>query len=180
MEKVWQLYLEAIEVIEKKCQNKCYHLGYNVIQECIDYIKDRLINNDFKDLKRYNPNHKSGAKPTTYLHTLIRDRLIDFFNSAKKRREFSAKDSISNGSYKDEEAIDYETIELIKDIIQELSFEEQVYIQYKYYDGLSHEEIGRVFNKTRKQVDKKIENIKIKLKRKLKKIGLDLKDLVWN
>jgi len=112
------------------------------------------------------------------LHTLIRDRLIDFFNSAKKRREFSAKDSINNSSYKDEESIDYETIELIKDIIQELSFEEQVYIQYKYYDGLSHEEIGRVFNKTRKQVDKKIENIKIKLKRKLKKIGLDLKDLV--
>ncbi len=100
MKKVWELYAIAITIIEKLCRNKCSHLSIiDVIEECQDYIKKRLEKDSFQALKNYDPT--KGAKESTYLHTLIASRLIDFFNSSKKKREINSESSISNRIYEE-------------------------------------------------------------------------------
>ena len=177
MQKVWELYKIAVGIIEKLCQNKCSHLTIvDIVEECQDYIKGRLINNEFKELENYDPNHKSRATADTYLHTLIGSRLIDFFNSAKHQRELSSESSISNSYTTDNQAEDYS--EILDEVIDELSYEEQTHIQYRYHDELSYKEIGAIFGITQKQAMKKMENIKIKLRKKLEKADYKLEDIL--
>ena len=174
MQKVWELYAIAVTIIEKLCTNKCRHLSFDVIDECSDYIKRRLENNEFQALKNYDPT--KGAKESSYLHMLISSRIIDFFNSAKKEREISSEDSISNSYTLEDEVNDYS--EVLESILDTLNFEEQTYIKYRYTDELSHKEIGSIFGITHKQASKKLENIIKKLKRKLKKTDYRLEDIL--
>jgi len=176
MQKVWELYAIAIKIIEKLCTNKCIHLSFDVIQDCQDYIKRRLENNEFQALKNYDPNNAKGAKESTYLHMLISSRLIDFFNSSKKEREISSEDSISNSYTVEDEVNDYD--EILEPILETLTYEEQTYLQYRYNDELSYKQIGDIFGITHKQASKKVENIHLKLKRKLEKTGLTLEDIL--
>ena len=177
MQKVWELYAIAVSIIEKLCYNKCSHLTIvDVIEECQDYIKGRLENNEFQALKNYDAHHEKGAKAESYLYMLISSRLIDFFNSAKHQRELSSEASISNSYTTDSEPNDYN--EILDDVIEELTYEEQTYIQYRYTDELSYKEIGAIFNLTYKQVAKKVENIQIKLRKKLEKKNHTLEDIL--
>ena len=174
MQKVWELYAIATTIINKLCQNKCYHLGSSIVEECYDYIRMRLENNEFQALKNYDPT--KGAKESTYLYTLIGSRLIDFMNSAKHQRELSSEDSIRNSYTTEDEPNDYDKI--LNNVIETLTFEEQTYLQYRYNDELSYKEIGAIFNITHKQASKKVENIQIKLKHKLKKENYTLEDIL--
>ncbi len=174
MQKVWELYAIAVPIIKKLCTNKCRHLSFDVIDECQDYIKRRLENNEFQALKNYDPT--KGAKESSYLHMLISSRIIDFFNSAKKEREISSEDSISNSYTLEDEVNDYS--EILENLMESLTFEEQTYLQYFYNDELSYKEIGQIFGITHKQASKKVENIQIKLKRKVKKIDYRLEDIL--
>ena len=175
MQKVWELYALAVTIIKKLCTNKCSHLTIiDIVEECQDYIKRRLENNDFQALKNYDPT--KGAKETTYLHTLISSRLIDFFNSAKKEREISSEDSIRNSYTIEDEVNDYS--EILENVIKTLTYEEQTYIKYRYSDELSYKEIGNIFGITDKQASKKVENIQKKLRRKLEKLGFSLEDIL--
>ncbi len=175
MQKVWELYALAVTIIKKLCTNKCSHLTIiDIVEECQDYIKRRLENNDFQALKNYDPT--KGAKETTYLHTLISSRLIDFFNSAKKEREISSEDSIRNSYTIEDEVNDYS--EILENVIKTLTYKEQTYIKYRYSDELSYKEIGNIFGITDKQASKKLENIQKKLKRKLEKLGFSLEDIL--
>jgi RNA polymerase sigma factor (sigma-70 family) len=176
MQKVWELYAIAVTIIEKLCKNKCQHLSFDVIDECNDYIKRRLENNEFQALKNYDPKHSKQAKASSYLHMLISSRLIDFFNSAKYQREFSSEDSINNSYHIEDEANDYSDI--LENVIDLLSFEEQTYIQYRYNDELSYKQIGDIFGITHKQASKKVENIQIKLRKKLEKTNYTLEDIL--
>ena len=175
MQKVWELYALAVTIIKKLCTNKCSHLTIiDIVEECQDYIKRRLENNDFQALKNYDPT--KGAKETTYLHTLISSRLIDFFNSAKKEREISSEDSIRNSYTIEDEVNDYS--EILENVIKTLTYEEQTYIKYRYNDELSYKEIGNIFGITDKQASKKVENIQKKLRRKLEKLDYSLEDIL--
>jgi RNA polymerase sigma factor (sigma-70 family) len=175
MQKVWELYTIAITIIEKLCHNKCSHLKIiDIVQECEDYIKGRLENNSFQTLKNYDPNR--GAKESTYLYMVISRRIIDFFNSAKYQRELSVMDSIREVESTQTEQNDYN--EILDEVIKELSFEEQTYLKYRYKDELSYKEIADIFDKTNKQVAKKVENIQIKLRKKLKKRNYTLEDIL--
>ena len=177
MKRVWKLYEIAVEIIKKLCENKCSHLTIvDIVEECQDYIKTRLINNEFQELKNYNPNHQKKATEETYLHTLIASRLIDFFNSSKHQRELSSESSISNRYTTENEPTDYN--EILEDVVESLSYEEQTYIQYRYKEELSYKEIGAIFGITHKQASKKVENIQIKLRKKLEKENYTLKDIL--
>ena len=175
MQKVWELYAIAVTISEKLCTNKCRKLTIlDVIEECQDYIKRRLENNDFQALKNYDPS--KGAKESTYLHMLISSRLIDFFNSAKKEREISSEDSISNSYTLEDEVNDYN--EILETVVEELTYEEKTYLQYRYNDELSYKQIGDIFGITHKQASKKVANIQIKLRRKLEKMNYTLEDIL--
>jgi len=174
MQKVWELYAIAIKIIEKLCTNKCQHISFDLIEECQDYIKRRLENNEFQALKNYDPT--KGAKESSYLHMLISSRIIDFFNSAKKEREISSEDSISNSYTLDDEVNDYDKI--LETLLETLSSEEQTYLKYFYIDELSYKEIGNIFRITHKQASKKLENIRKKLKRKVAKSNYRLEDII--
>ncbi len=174
MQKVWKLYAIAIEIMEKLCTNKCQHISFDLIEECQDYIKQRLEKSDFQALKNYDPT--KGAKESSYLHMLISSRIIDFFNSAKKNREISSEISISNSYTLEDEVDDYS--EVLETLLETLSYEEQTYLQYRYNDELSYKEIGNIFGITHKQASKKVENIQIKLKRKLAKSDYSLEDIL--
>jgi len=177
VQKVWELYAIAVTIIEKLCRNKCIHLSItDIIEECQDYIKRRLENNEFQALKNYDPTR--GASEDTYLYMVISRRIIDFFNSAKKDRELSSEDSIRSSSYQEAEPLEGDVSEIVEEIVETLTFEEQTYIKYRHTDELSYQEIGDIFGMTAKQAAKKIENIQIKLKRKLKKMGLTLEDII--
>jgi RNA polymerase sigma factor (sigma-70 family) len=176
MQKVWELYAISVKIIEKLCTNKCYHLGFDMVEDCNDYIKRRLEKNEFQALKNYDPNHEKKAKAESYLYLLISSRLIDFFNSSKHQRELSLGDSIREVESIEAESNDYN--EILERVIGELTYQEQTYIQYCYNDELSHKEIGAIFNITEKQASKKLENIRIKLRRKLKKTNQSLEDIL--
>ena len=175
MQKVWELYAIATKIIEKLCENKCYHLGHNIIENCYDYIRKRLEKDNFKALKKYDPHNAQGAKESTYLHMLVSSRLIDFFNSAPHKRELLVMSSISDRSQEDN-ITDY--CEIVDDICETLTYEEQTYLQYRYTDELSYKQIGDIFGITHKQASKKVENIQKKLKNKFKKSGLTLEDIL--
>ena len=175
MKKVWELYDIAITIIEKICQNRCSHLTIaDVVEECQDYIKRRLEKNEFQALKNYDPT--KGAKESTYLHTLIGSRVIDFFNSSKKKREISSEDSIRDSYTLDAEINDYD--EILESVLEDLTYEEQTYLKYFYKDELSHKEIGDIFDMTHQQASKKVENILRKLRTKLKKSNYSLEDIL--
>jgi len=65
MQKVWELYAIAIEIIKKLCTNKCIHLSVDIIEECQDYIKKRLEKNEFQALKNYDLTKQSPVKGDT-------------------------------------------------------------------------------------------------------------------
>ena len=173
MQKIWDMYIIARELIEKLCKKKCYHLGVNTIEACYDYIQRRLEKDEFKEFKNYDSNK---SKESTFLYTVISSRLIDFFNSASKKREIFDEVSISNSYYIEDKPNDVK--EIIDKFIIQLSYEEQTYLQYFYNDGRSAKEIGDIFLLTPKQVAKKIENIQIKLKRKFTKANYSFEDII--
>jgi len=175
MQKVWKLYQIATPIIDKLCQNKCYHLGLSIVEECRDYIKMRIERNEFQALKNYDPTKR--AKESSYLHMLISCRLIDFMNSEKHQRELIADDSIKDRS-EEVHHPEADVSEIAEKLLAELSFEEQTYFKYRYVDELSHKEIGSIFNMTDKQASKKLENIHKKLKKQQKKAGLTLEDIL--
>ena len=74
------------------------------------------------------------------------------------------------------EATDYD--EILDEVIDELSFEEQTYLKYRYHDELSYKEIGDIFGLSHKQAAKKVENIQIKLRKKLEKMNYSLEDIL--
>jgi len=175
MQKVWELYTIALGIIEKLCHNKCSHLTISdIVQECQDYIKGRLENNEFQALKNYDPTR--GAKESTYLHMVIGRRIIDFFNSAKHQRELFVMDSIREVESTEAEPTDYD--EILDDVIEELSFEEQTYLKYRYKDELSYKEMGKTLGMSDKQAAKKVENVQIKLRKKLEKLNYSLEDIL--
>ena len=174
MQKVWELYAIATTIINKLCKNKCYHLGINVIEACYDYIRKRLENNQFQALEKYDPT--KGAKEETYLYMLVSSRIIDYFNSSQYKRELSNEASISNSYTVEDEPNDDNQI--LDNFIAELSFKEQTYLQYRYNDELSFKEIGEILGVTHKQASKKIENIQIKLRKKLKKSNYSREDIL--
>jgi len=178
MQKVWELYAIAVTIIEKLCTNKCRHLSFDVIEECQDYIKRRLEKNEFQALKNYDPNNSKGAKEETYLHMLISSRLIDFFNSAKKDEEFKRKIPNNVMLHIEDEVNDYDKV--LKPLLEALSDEEKTYIKYRYTDELSYKEIAKILKITHTQASKKVENIQIKLKRGLQKVGLTLEEIIQN
>ena len=176
MQKIWELYALATTIIQKLCQNKCRHLTIpDVIEECQDYIKRRIESNNFQALRKYDPNR--GAKESSYLHTVISSRLIDFFNSAKKNREISSEFSINSRSYEANE-IPHDIAEILDSYISTLSNEEKLYIKLRFTDDLSYKEIGEIFGITHKQASKKLENIHKKLRTKIQKSGLKLEDIL--
>lgn len=150
--------------------------GRGLTTEDVGEPKRRLENNEFQALKNYDPNNAKGAKESTYLHMLISSRLIDYFNSAKKEREISSEDSISNSYTLENEVNDYD--EILEPVLETLTYEEQTYLQYRYNDELSFKQIGDIFGITHKQASKKVENIQIKLKRKLEKEDYRLEDII--
>ena len=174
MQKVWELYAIATTIINKLCKNRCYHLGINVIEACYDYIRKRLENNKFQALEKYDPT--KGAKESTYLYILVSSRIIDYFNSSQYKRELSNENSISNSFTTQNEPNDYD--EILDDVIEELSFEEQTYLKYRYNDELSFKEIGTIFGITHKQASKKVENIQIKLRKKLEKANYSIEEIL--
>ncbi len=175
MDKVWELHAMATKLIKKICKYKCFHLGVDTVENCYDYIVRRIELNDFQALKNYDPS--KGAKESTYLHMLIGSRLIDFFNSAKQKREISNEDSINNNVTLDKEPSDYK--EILDDFVSsELTFEEQTYLHYRYNDELSYKEIAAIFGEGAKQSSKRVENIQKKLRRKLEKANYSFEDLI--
>jgi RNA polymerase sigma factor (sigma-70 family) len=177
MQKVWELYAIATEIINKLCQNKCIHLGANIVEECYDYIRMRLEKDEFQALKNYDSNHDKKAKGDSYLYLLVSCRLIDFFNSSKHQREISSVSSISNRSESEEE-LQADVSEIIEELLEELNYEEQTYLKLCYTDEYSHKEIDEMFPYATSKASKKLENIRIKLKRKLEKAGLTLEDII--
>jgi len=176
MQKVWELYEIATKIIEKLCENKCYHLGDNIIQQCYDYIRQRLEKDEFQALKKYDPKHHKKAKEKSYIHMLVSSRLIDFFNSAKHQRELLVMDSIREVESIEAPINDYN--EILDNLLEELNSEEKTYLQYRYNDELSYKEIGAIFGLSHKQASKKVENIQIKLRKKLEKSNYSLEDIL--
>ncbi|HHH37204.1 MAG TPA: sigma-70 family RNA polymerase sigma factor [Epsilonproteobacteria bacterium] len=173
MEQIWKLYAKATETINRLCNKHCYHLGTETIEECSDYIKRRIESNDFQALRQYDPDR--GAKAETYLYMVVSKRIIDFFNSAKQKRELSSESSINNSYTEEEEGVESEVLD---EMIGMLSDEEQTYLQYRYYDRLSYKEIGAIFGLTHRQAAKKVENIQIKLRKRFEKENYRFEDFI--
>lgn len=200
--KIWELYALAKKIIAKVCKNKCYHYGERKIDSCNDYIERRLESNDFQVFKDYDVNHEKKASASTYLHMIISQRLIDFLKSAKERYEIPfqnfrgsnegneiSSDEISDilendGEYDSPDSINpeedgfHDEDGILSDVVSELSYSEQLLLQYRYDKELSYKEIGSCMNMEHKHASKKIENIQKKLKRKLEKLGYTLEDIL--
>jgi len=176
MEKnIWdELYPKAEEIICKLCKQRVSYYD-----ACCDYIRDRLISNDFQDLKNYDSS--KGASISTYLYKLVHSRFLDFVNSAKNRKEREFID----------EHIDYKahTNSFDDSILTQLSIEEAfkkanltneqiTLLKMKYQDGYKYSELASFFNLKETTVKKRVENSIKKLRDTLKKLGIDLEDII--
>ena len=174
MNKVWELYALAKEIMAKLCKNKCYHYGQDKIEACTDYVADRLERNELQALKNFDDS--KGASESTYLHMLVGSRIIDFFNTATHRRETANEDSITHSYQEVAEVTDY--AEILDKVIFDLTPKEQTYVKYRFYDELTPKEIAGILGIESKKVSKTLENIQIKLKRRLEKLDYSLKDII--
>jgi len=177
MEKVWELYQQATEIIKKLCQRKCSGRE----ERCEDYIKDRLESNNFKTLKNYDPNHQKGATASTFLHIVVNSRLIDFVNSATERREKTYDPSIIDVDSQDaRENIAQNTIEteILDEAIYSLNDKDKLYLKFCYEDELSPAEIADIVGGTAKNVSNHIGRVHAKLKKILEAKNYTLEDLL--
>ena len=151
----------AYKKTEEICKWRCYK-GDMQIERCFNYVLERMINNNFHELRQYDS--KRGAKETTYLHTLIYSRVVDFFNSKKEREysEYSCENSYFENIIEDSSEDDG----FLEEFVDRLSALEKTILKY-FEDGYNSVEIGSFLNLTSKQILKKRENIRLKLKREM-------------
>ena len=176
---LWDLYEKATTLIDRLCVNKCHHLVANAIEGCRDYIRERLEKNEFQALKNYDPS--KGVKDTTYLYMLISSRLIDYMNSAQRKRESAYGSSISDI---DESTSTLDTLlqeeqsEAIQEVFSQLKESEMNFIQMFHLSKLSHEVIGRKLNISTKESSKRTVKARNRLEFLLDQAGYNIKDIL--
>ena len=177
MEQIWELHQKATEIIKKLCQKKCS----TRVERCEEYIKERIERNKLQALKNYDPNHKKGAKPSTFLHILVNSRLIDFVNCATERREKLYDLSIIEvDSEEAQDNIAPSTVEteILDEAVESLTPADKLYLKLRYKDELSHPEIAGIVGGSAKNVSNHIGRVHKKLKKILDEKNYTLEDLL--
>ena len=170
--KIWDLYTLAQDIIQRRCKDKCFHYGFETIEDCKDYVVRRMLHNKANVLQKFDG---SKSSETTYLYTFVSSKIIDFFNSAaQKKRGFFNEDSINN--MPDETVQEEDYSEIMEQIFSLLSPKETLYMKLFYLEGYSAKEIEQnVGRHTAKQINKILEGTRNKLK---KTLGYSLEEIL--
>ena len=122
---------------------------------------ERVSRNNMAKLNSFQGN----SAQSTFIYVVINNLIKDFFKT--KKVVISYDDSLINiYSTQDEDKLIKELDEeRVINAINSLNIEEQLLIKLKYYDEYSIKDISYLMNKTPKQLSKKIETIKKKLRR---------------
>ena len=172
---IWELYSICSKTIDKLCKFKFYYLDNHLYANCYDYLIARIENNEFQALRNFDKN--KGMTKETYINMLVSCRIIGFSNLARFRKEIVC--DIHCISELEEYTIENKNdMNIIYSFLNELSDEEKTYIEYYFYKEISYKEIGEKFNISTRLACKRINNITMKLKKKLEKNNLTLYDIL--
>jgi len=183
--KFWKIYEYVRNTIQKYFCKRCgkYYLNESDKEDCLAYLEDIF-------LKRWDKFDKSrGASQKTFINVVLSNAEKDFCKKKRytKNGEIGFYLTINIENYQtseddktsmDNSILDYfskinsEDIEkevinkiTIERIFSKLSKDEILLLVLKYIDGYKSKEIAELFNTNKKNIDKKIEQIKKKVKK---------------
>ncbi len=164
MTALWNLYQLSTDYAKKLCQKRCYDL----LDECQEYLLERISRNDMARLKSF----KGMSSESTFAYVVVNNLIKDFLKTKKtviSYDEVSHHAHCETSSHSEESLIKKLDEEKVTTTLQELSKEDQLIIKLRYYDEYPVHEIATLLDKTPKQISKKIETIKNRLKKILKR-----------
>ncbi len=162
---VWNLYQLSVNYAKRLCQKKCYDL----MDECQEYLLERISRNEMSKLKSF----KGMSSESTFAYVVINNLIKDFLKT--KKTVISYDENTPNVFIDLSVESSEDTVmrkldeERVAAVLQTLSTEDQLIIKLRYYDEYPVYEIALLFKKTPKQISKKIETIKKRLKKRLKR-----------
>jgi len=151
----WRLYQLALEYALKFCSKKCYDL----LVECQEYILERVTREGLKKLSAF----EGRSKESTFVYTVIMNLVKDYLKTKKSTVSYDEtyhEVQVTPNSNILNELEQDEAIEALKT----LDSQSQLIMKLRYFDEYPVNEIADLFHKTPKQISKKIENIKKKLR----------------
>jgi len=160
MTTVWSLYQLSIDYTKKLCSKRCYDLR----DECQEYLLERISRNDMARLKSF----KGISSKSTFAYVIVNNLIKDFL---KTKKSVVSYDEMSYTSLCEEsDSIEDQLIKehdkkQVKIALKRLDKEDQLIIKLRYFDEYRVCEVATVFEKTPKQISKKIEMIKNRLKK---------------
>lgn len=155
--KVWDMYQLVVTYAPRFCAKMCYDL----LDECQEYIFERVTREGMKRLKSFH----GRSSESTFVYVVTSNLAKDFLKTKKKTVSYNEGDHVDlvhNNSLFDH--LDFDDL---NERLKQLKTEEQLILKLRYFDEYPVKEIADLFGKTPKQLSKKIENLKKKLKRML-------------
>lgn len=166
---------EAFQKLISKYHPFVYKYIYGISQN--DSVVEDLVQETFikiiKGIDKYDLHGK--AKFSTYLITTAKNCYIDYYRREKKRTFDISLDEAFNvesgGKNVSELVTDKLYNEDILEQMKNLTEEQQVVIRMRYFEELTHKEIGEILNLEPKTVKSRIHNGMVKLREMIK--GVD-------
>lgn len=124
---------------------------------------DDIVSDIFK--KAYEKYRNLNASPKSWLFTIARNTVIDFY---KKKKDIAIGESLEQYAYPDifEDKFDKESeLNCLKKSIYSLQKEEVEIINLKYFSNMTNKELSLILNKTEDAVKMKSYRIVQKLKK---------------
>ncbi len=155
---VWVLYQLVVEYALRFCSKSCYDL----LEDCQEYILERVSRNDMKRLSGF----EGRSSESTFAYVVTRNLVKDFLKTKKDTVSYDESHHDVQTTPRDP-VLDSLVYDEMHDALQTLDAEDQLIMKLRYFDEYPVQEIADLFHKTPKQLSKKIETIKKKLRRML-------------
>lgn len=153
MDTIWKLYEHIKRYAGIFCSQKCFE----ILEECKDYILDKVTKDDMKKLKSF----KGLSNEKTFAYVLVKRLLIDFLRRENKKLPFNENIAIEDETFKEVE------IDRLNLALNRLDLEDRVILKLRFFDEYNPSEIAELFNTTSLKISKRIQKLKERLKKEL-------------
>lgn len=171
--------MSDIEIIKNYLDTQattCFSLLYKryagkVYSKCISLLKDENLAHDatqeiftkiFLNLSKF----AERAKFSTWVYSITYNYCIDYIRRKKKHRNLFVDDIERAPDLPDEEVLDEELLAInmkqLKEVLENISFEDRTILLMKYQDEMSIKEIAAILDKTESAVKMRIKRAKAK------------------
>ena len=127
------MYQLATDYANKLCHKKCY----DIVDECQEYILERISRNGMSRLKSY----KGLSSESTFAYVVVNNLIKDFLKTKKSVVSFDemtehsfSTDILETSSKTEDNLIKNDENKIIEETLKTLKLEDQLIIKLRYFD----------------------------------------------